>query len=126
MKQCPYCAKEIGYHEYYCCDECQKNSNDFFDLREKRQTVFSIFNGICVLGIGINIFLYAFVPDVAIIAGSVCAMILGAMYFFLPFPAEVMIEKFKLKKALFITRIVAVVLFVIGATLLLLHLFGII
>ena len=125
MKRCAYCAKEIDYHEMYCCEECQQSANDFYDMQSKNQRAFSAINGICVLGIGICIFLYAFLPSVALIAGSACMIVLGLMYLLLPFPADVMIEKYRLKKALFLTRCIAAALFVIGAAVLTLHLLGI-
>lgn len=125
MKKCSFCAKEISYDEMYCCDECQKSANDFYEMRDKNQSAFSALNGVFVIGIGICIFLYAFLPAVAVVAGSICLMILGLMYFFLPFPAEVMIEKYKLKKAMNITRAISMVLFAIGAVLLVLHFIGI-
>ena len=125
MKQCAYCAKEIDYHEMYCSDECQKSANDFFDMRDKNQKAFSALNGIFVIGIGVCFFLYAFLPSVAVIAGSACTIILGVLYLLLPFPADVMIEKYKLEKAMFITRCIAAVLLLIGVAVLMLHLFGI-
>ena len=124
MKKCAYCAREIGYHDLYCCFECQERTSQFYDLRERFQKVFSVFNGICVLGIGICIFLYAFIPDIAAVVGSILTLVLGTMYMLLPFPADVMIEKFKLKKALFISRCIAGALLFIGALVLTLHLFG--
>ena len=125
MKKCAYCAKEIDYSEMYCSDECQAVANAFYDMRSKNQKAFSVLNGICVLGIGVCFFLYAFLPDVAVIAGGSLTLVLGAMYFLLPFPADVMIEKYKLKKALFITRCIAGGLMVIGALVLGLHLLGV-
>ena len=124
MKKCGYCAKEIDYNEMFCCDECQRSVNEFHEMREKNQSFFSAVNGFCVLGIGVCIFLYSLLPDIAVIAGSACLMVLGGLYFLFPFPAEVMIEKYKLKKALFYTKIVAGVLLALGALAMILHLFG--
>ena len=114
MKKCDYCAKEISYHEMYCCDECRDSSFAFFDKREKFQKLFSVINGIFVLGIGICIFLYSFMPQVGLIGGGSCMTILGVMYLFLPFPPEIFIHKQKLKKAIFITRIIAGVILALG------------
>jgi putative Mn2+ efflux pump MntP len=125
MKQCAYCGKEIDYHEMYCCDECEDSAQAFFDMREKTQSTFSVVNGVCVLGIGICIFIYAFLQDFAVIMGSSLLMALGAMYFFLPFPAEVMVNKYKLRKAIVLTRYIAIVLFLIGFAVMTLHLFGV-
>ena len=44
--------------------------------------------------------------------------ILGVMYLFLPFPPDVFVEKQKLKKAIFLTRIIAGVILAIGAAVL--------
>ena len=124
MKKCPYCAKEVGLHELYCSDECQKSVNDFHDKRDKAQKAFSIINGFFVLGIGISIFLYSFMPAAAYF-GAACLIILGIMYLFLPFPADIMIEKYKLKKAIFFTRIIAGVLLLLGVIVALLKVFSI-
>ena len=37
MKKCEYCAKEISYHEMYCCYECQNSANKYYDLKDKFQ-----------------------------------------------------------------------------------------
>ena len=126
MKKCAFCAKEISYHEYYCCDECQIGANNFFEKRDKFQKLFSIVNAIFVLGIGIFIFLYSFVRPVGALGASACLLILGVTYWLLPFPVDAMIEKFKLKKAIFITRCIAGVLFVLGVAALVLFLTGVI
>ena len=118
MKKCGYCAKEISYHEMFCCDECESSYFNFYDKRDKFQKFFSLINGIFVLGIGICIFLYSFMPTVGLIGGGSCMTILGVMYLFLPFPPDVFIEKQKLKKAIFITRIIAGVILAIGAAVL--------
>ena len=125
MKRCPHCAEPIGYDVIYCCDDCKQQTEDFYIIRGRYQTLFSVFNGIFVLGIGISIFLYAFAPKVASIAGAVCLLGLGILYFIFPFPPDVMIDKYKIKKAVFIARIISIVLFVLGALVLTLSLTGI-
>ena len=125
MKRCPNCAKEIGYDTVFCCDKCLNEHNEFHQRRERFQSVFSVFNGIFVLGIGISIFLYSFVQDVGTFMGAGCLLLLGVLYTVFPFPAEVMIERFKLRKALFMTRIIAAVIFLIGVVVLVLALLGI-
>ena len=126
MKKCEYCAKEISYHEMYCCDECQDAANRFYDLREKFQKPFAVINGICVIAVGICIFLYSFLRDIGAIGGSSALIILGTMYFFLPFPPDVMIHKYKLKKALFISKIIAGVILALGLIVLIFYLTGVI
>lgn len=126
MKKCAYCAKEISYHEMYCCDECQIGANEFFEKRDKFQKLFSVINAIFVLGIGIFIFVYSFLRPVGAIGVSSCMLILGVTYFLLPFPVDPMIERFKLKKAIFITKCIAGVLFALGVLALVLFLTGVI
>lgn len=114
MKQCEYCAKEISYHEMYCSDECQKNTNDFYDLRDKYSKVFSILNGIFVLSIGIGIFAYSFLPTFGAFLVAISLLVLAVLYFFCPFPPDVMIHKYKLKKSVKFCKIVSIVLLVLG------------
>ena len=99
MKKCEYCGKEISYHEMYCSDECHTETNKFYDLRDKFQKFYSVINGIFVIAIGVCIFLYSFLRDIGAIGGACSLLILGAMYFFLPFPPDVMIHKYQLKKS---------------------------
>ena len=126
MKKCAYCAKEISYHEMYCGNDCQIGANKFYDKKEKFQKLFAVINGVCVLGIGILIFLYSFLPDAGAIGISACLLILGVTYFLLPFPVESMVEKCKLKKAVFLTRCIACGVFALGAAALALYLLGVI
>ena len=121
MKKCEYCAKEISYHEMFCSDECQNASNKFYEKREKYQKPFSVINGIFVLAIGICLFLYAFTREIGAIGMAVSILVLGIMYLFLPFPPEIMIHKFKLKKAILISRVIAGVLILIGIIVLILY-----
>ncbi|MBQ3416473.1 MAG: DUF2116 family Zn-ribbon domain-containing protein [Ruminococcus sp.] len=118
MKKCEYCAKEISYHEMYCDEDCQRKANAYYDLKEKFSKLFMIVNGICVLSIGIFIFAFSFFPELGLYGASGALIILGLMYFFLPFPPEIMINKYKIEKSLKICRIIAIVLFVIGVELL--------
>ena len=105
----------------YCCDECHTQANRFFEKREKYQKPFAVINGIFVLLIGISIFLYSLYRDLGVILGSSSLLILGIMFFFLPFPPEVIIHKYKLKKSIFITKIIAGVVFLLGAIVLILY-----
>lgn len=114
MKKCDYCAKEISYHEMYCCDECQNRTFAFYDLRDKYQKFFAVINGVGVLGIGVFLFVFSLFQNVGLFGMGGCLTILGVMYYFLPFPPDVMIQKYKLKKSIFITRIIAGVIFLLG------------
>lgn len=126
MKQCDYCAKEISYHEMYCSDDCQTSANQYYELKEKFQKPYSIINGIFVIAIGVCIFLYSFLRDVGAIGGGSSLLILGVMYYFLPFPPDVMIHKYKLKKSIKITKIIAAVIFALGALVLIFYFTGVI
>ena len=125
MKKCKYCGKEISYQELYCCDECQAEDDKFYEFRDKMQKLFSFINGIFVLTIGISILLFAFDAGLGLIVGSGSLIVLGVLYFFLPFPAEAMIHKHQLKKSIYITKIIAVILLFIGSSVLFLHLIGV-
>ena len=126
MKKCEYCAKEISYHEMYCSDECQNGANKYYDLREKFQKPYAVINGIFVIAVGICIFLYSFLRDVGAIGGGSALVILGVMYYLLPFAPDVMIQKYKLKKAIFITKIIAAVVFTLGVLVLIFYFTGVI
>ena len=114
MKQCEYCSKEISYHEMYCNEDCQKKANDFYDLREKFSKFFAVVNGICVLSVGICIFAFSFFPQLGLYGAGSALFILGVLYFFLPFPPEIMIHKKKIEKSVKISRIIAIIIFVLG------------
>ena len=124
MKKCRCCGKEISYDKMYCSDQCEKEANEFFKFRQKTQSGFSVLNGIFVLGIGVSILLYAFSRTIGAVGGSVCLMTLGLLYNIFPFPADVMIEKYKLRKAIFLTKIIAGVLFFLGVLVLLFFFLG--
>ena len=126
MKKCEYCGKEISYHEMYCSDDCQTETNKYYDLRDKFQKFYSVINGIFVSAIGVCIFLYSFLRDIGAIGGASSLLILGAMYFFLPFPPDIMIHKYQLKKSIKITKIIAAVIFALGLLVLIFYLTGVI
>ena len=106
----------------YCGDECQNSANKFYDLREKYQKIFAVLNGIFVIALGICLFLYSFARDIGALGGVAALLILGITYFFLPFPPDVMIQKYKLQKSIKITRIIAGVLFGLGILVLIFYL----
>lgn len=114
MKKCNYCGKEISYHRMYCDDDCQKYANDFYDMRNDREKLFGIINGICVMAIGIGIFIYSILPEIGAWMVTSALLILGVMYFICPIPPDIMIHKYKIKKSVRFAKIVAVVLFVLG------------
>lgn len=110
----------------YCSDDCQTSANKYYELKEKFQKPYSVINGIFVIAIGVCIFLYSFLRDVGAIGGGSSLLILGAMYYFLPFPPDVMIHKYKLKKSIKITKILAAIIFALGALVLIFYFTGVI
>ena len=114
MKKCEFCAKEISYHEMYCCDECQTNTNKFYEVRDKISKLIGVINGISVLSIGIGLFIFSMIREVGAYMVAIPTVILGILFLLFPIPADVMIQKLKLKKAIKITRIIAGVVLVLG------------
>ena len=126
MKQCEYCAKEISYHEMYCSVDCESKSKAFYEKRERFSKPFSVINGIFVLAIGISIFGYSFLPEFGVWGVVSSLTILSVLYFFLPFPPDVMINKIKLKKSVRFCRILSAVLLTLAIIVTALHLVKII
>lgn len=114
MKKCDYCAKEITYFEQYCDDDCHANANKFYELREKFEHIFSIVNSICVFGIPIGLFVFSFARTLGMIVALISFLMLGIMLILLPFPTDNMISKFKIKKAVKITRYIGIAVIVLG------------
>ena len=114
MKKCEYCAKEISYHEMYCSDECQNGANKFYDMRDRISKVIAIFNGICVMSIGLGLFIFSMFKDIGAYMVSIPMVILGILFLLFPVPADVMIQKMKIKKAVNVTRYIAGILLVLG------------
>lgn len=114
LKKCEYCAKEISYHEIYCCDDCQTGANKFYDVRESISTIIGIINGISVMSIGIGFFVFSFFREVGAFMVAIPMVILGILFLLFPIPADVMIQKYKIQKSVKITRIIAMILLVVG------------
>lgn len=114
MKKCDYCAKEISYFEQYCDEDCQCNANKFYETTEKYGNIFSVINMICVFGITIGIFLFAFLRIPGMILTVASCTILGIMLLLLPFPTENMISKYKIQKATKITRYIGLAVIGLG------------
>ena len=98
----------------YCSDECQNGANKFYDMRDSVTKVIAIFNGICVMSIGIGIFIFSMLRDIGAYMISIPMVILGLLFLLFPIPADVMIQKMRIKKAVSVTRIIAIVLLVLG------------
>ena len=75
-------------------------------MSEKFEKLFSIVNMICVFGIPVGVFLFPFAKVPGTVIASISCFILGILLILLPFPTDSMISKFKLKKAVKITRII--------------------
>lgn len=114
MKQCEYCGKEISYYDQYCSDECQKNAVDFYEKKEKYTGLFSVLCAVCVLSIGVGIFMFAFFAEIGTAMVVGCCAVLALLLFFLPFPTDNMISKYKVKKAVKYTKYVALGVLLIG------------
>ena len=117
MKKCDYCAKEISYFDQYCCDECQKKAIEFYDTQEKYAKIFSVINGICVFAIPIGLFVLSFTARIGFSMIALATFVLGLMIILLPFPVDNMISSMKIKKAVSVTRIIGLVLSIIGIAL---------
>ena len=114
MKKCDFCAKEISYFDQYCSDECHARANKYYEISDKFGKIFSIVNGICVFGIPVGLFLLPFSKDFGMVVALLSSIILGIMLILLPFPTDNMISKFKLQKAMKITRIIGICVIVLG------------
>lgn len=117
MKKCDYCAKEISYYDQYCDEECERKALNFYSMREKYTKVFSIFNVVGVFGIPIGLFLSAIDGAIGFSITAFSLMLVGLTVFLLPFPVENMISSMKIKKAVFVTRIIGVGFIAIGIAL---------
>lgn len=114
MKKCEFCGKQISYFDQYCDDECHIKANKFYGKSERFSKVFSIINGICVFGIPVGLFLISFSRSVGLTVALASCIILGIMLIILPFPTENMISKFKIQKAVKITRIIGCAVIFLG------------
>lgn len=114
MKKCEFCGKQISYFDQYCDDECHIKANKFYEKSERFSKVFSIVNGICVFGIPVGLFLISFSRSVGLTVALASCIILGIMLIILPFPTENMISKFKIQKAVKITRIIGCAVIFLG------------
>lgn len=112
MKRCEYCAKEISYHEMYCCEECEKSTTEYFTKRAKLQKLISVSNilGTCLIGVGIFVFAMQNFAGAMMVATG--AFIVGLLTLLIPCPTDNMISKNKLQKAVKNVRIFGIILLV--------------
>ena len=114
MKKCDYCAKEISYYDQYCDEECEKKALGFYSLRERFTKVFSVLNIIGVFGIPVGLFLSAIDATIGFSITAFSLIVVGVTVFLLPFPVENMISSLKIKKAVFITRMIGLGFIALG------------
>ncbi len=114
MKRCDYCGKEITYHQMYCDDACEDSANRFYETRDKIEKLIGIINGISVLSIGIGLFIFSLERTIGSYMISIPLLILGLLFLLFPIPADVMINKHKIKKSIKITRIIASIVLALG------------
>ena len=122
MKKCEFCGKQISYFDQYCDDECHIKANKFYEKGERFGKLFAVINMICVFGIPIGLFMLSFAREVGLTVALASCVILGIMLIILPFPTENMISKFKIQKAVKITRIIGGAVIFLGVLILLLAL----
>ncbi|MDP4119946.1 MAG: hypothetical protein Q8876_02685 [Bacillota bacterium] len=107
MKQCEYCAKEISYHEQYCNEECKDNALDFFDKIESKNIIFSVFQIAGIILMIIGFITGVFQAFWGTLISGCAAILLGIVFYILPFGTLEMIKKFKIKKMIKITKLIA-------------------
>lgn len=114
MKKCEYCGKEITYFEQYCSDDCEKRTVNYYDISRKFGKLFAVVNIVCVFGIPIGLFILSIEKLVGTALAASSCILLGIMLILLPFPTDSMISKFKLKKAIKVTRIIGACVIALG------------
>ena len=115
MKKCDYCAKEISYDDMYCCDECEKLTKQYYERSDRFAKPFSMINVVCLFGVMAGLFLFPMAKPFGAGLSIVCCAALGILLLLLPFPTESMIKKFKIQKAIWITRYVGLGMMFLGA-----------
>ncbi len=115
MKKCDYCAKEISYDDMYCCDGCEKLTKQYYERSDRFAKPFSMINVVCLFGVMAGLFLFPMAKPFGAGLAIVCCAALGILLLLLPFPTESMIKKFKIQKAIRITRYVGLGMMFLGA-----------
>ena len=115
MKRCEYCAKEIGYNDMYCCSECETITNKHYTIRGRYQKLISAANIVGTCSIAIGIFIYALVNSVGMGLIAIGGLVTGLITLLLPTPPETFVKKYKLRKAVKLTRVFSIVLLLFAA-----------
>lgn len=120
MKRCDYCGKEISYSQQYCDGTCESGALRYYKTVKSKQKLFSIINIIVFLTILIGAFtamLYHRKVGAGIVWGGV--VILGILYYLLPFGTPEQIKKHKIKKMVKNNKTIGIIAFAVGVILLL-------
>lgn len=114
MKKCDYCGKEISYNDMYCSEDCQIKTVKFYSIKEKFSMVFSVINCICLFLVPIGFIVFSFMDYLGFSIIAIGTAVLGLTVLLLPLPTDGMISKFKVKKAVDITRIIGLIILILG------------
>ena len=104
MKCCDYCGKEISYFDQYCCEDCKLKAEQYFQRENKQKGIFGICSIIGVIGCFAGGFLGVIVPEVGLIIFTIALFIIGTSFFLFPLPVLNFVKKYKIKKAVKITK----------------------
>lgn len=115
MKRCDYCGKEITYHQQYCDEKCERLAKKYYRTARNMRTIFSIVNIAGLIGLILGLFwaVLSSAQTGAFIAGA-AALILGFLYFLLPFGTEEQIKKNKIEKTVKRIKLLGIFGFILG------------
>ena len=102
--------------EQYCDENCHRKALKYYELQEKYAKLFSFVNIVCIFGIPIGLFIFSFASDVGGTIFSFSLIFEGLIIILFPFPVENMITSMKIKKAMNVTRIIGLILLILGIT----------
>lgn len=114
MKKCEYCAKEITYFEQYCSEDCEGKANEYYKLVENKTKLFGTINIICFIVLCIAFFWSVFQSSIGIYILGGVLMVMGLLYFLLPFGPENIKDKLKIQKMVKFVKILGISFIVIG------------
>lgn len=112
MKQCEYCAKELGsYHLQYCENtDCEEKALAFYEKRRNTEKIFGVINVICVVAIMAGLFTDLFNPSIGNIIASAGLAVMAVLVFILPYAPENFYQKYRIKKTTLLVRVFSVLL----------------
>jgi len=119
MKQCDYCGKEITYAQLYCCEQCNENALRYYKNEKRFKNIFGFINVISIIALMIACFIaLLFSAKIAMISAGISLVVMGLAVFIFPMPTLNQIKKQKIKKAIFSTKIIGIILAILGIVLL--------